>query len=103
MSSFDAAQRRLEHALRRIEAAASRGARGAGAAGSSARAGAPAEPDAERDALSLTVNQLREECGRLQEALDAAQRENAALRRANDEVARRLDGTIDELQQLMEA
>lgn len=101
MSSLDAAQRRLEHALRRIEAAAAR--RRAGGADPATPAGALADIGAERDALSSSVSELRDECGRLNEALEAVQRDNAALRRANEEAARRLDGTIDELQQLLEA
>ena len=98
MSSLEAAQRRLEDALRRIEAAASRRATTDGGDGAPGTAFL-----AERNALVEGVGQLRGECERLNEALDAAQRDNEALRRLNEEVARRLDGTIDELQQLLEA
>jgi predicted nucleic acid-binding Zn-ribbon protein len=107
MSSLDAAQRRLEDALKRVEAAMGRRPKPVAVAGGqfdgSALEHALAQMGAERDALSENVNQLRDECGRLNEALDAAHRDNVALRRVNEEVARRLDGTIDELQQLLDA
>ncbi len=104
MSSLDAAQRRLDDALKRVEAALGQRAQGAGPSdGSPAAARTLATVGAERDALSDHVSQLREECERLNEALAAAQRNNTALRQVNEEVARRLDGTIDELQQLLEA
>ena len=108
MSSVEAAQQRLEAALRRVEAALAR-QRPVGGVGGGGHGDPPmleralAELGAERDALSNDVGALRDECGRLNEALDQAQRDNAALRRVNDEVARRLDGTIDELQQLLDA
>ena len=109
MSSVEAAQRRLEEALRRVEAALTRprvqgeAGDGGGQSDASTLERARATLGAERDALASDVGALRHECGRLNEALDEAQRDNAALRRVNDEVARRLDGTIDELQQLLDA
>jgi chromosome segregation ATPase len=107
MSSLDAAQRRLEDALKRVEAAVVRRPRAVAVADGSFDGSdleqALAQVGAERDALSEDVSRLRDECGRLNEALDAAHRDNTALRRVNEEVARRLDGTIDELQQLLDA
>jgi chromosome segregation ATPase len=109
MSSLDAAQKRLEDALRRVETAL--GQRPRGGAGvspgpqydASAFERELAQLGAERDALAGDVDELRRECGRLSEALDAVQRDNAELRQINEQVARRLDGTIDELQRLLEA
>ncbi len=108
MSSLDAAQRRLEDALKRVEAVTGQrrvqeGVGGAGPFDASTLERALAKVGAERDALSENVGRLREECGRLNEALEAAHRDNETLRRVNEEVARRLDGTIDELQLLLDA
>ena len=108
MSSLDAAQKRLEDALRRVETALVQRPGGAGASSGPHFDVAAFERElvqlgAERDALAADVDRLRDECGRLSEALDAVQRDNAELRQINEQVARRLDGTIDELQRLLEA
>lgn len=109
MSTLDAAQKRLEDALRRVETALGQRPRGAGASAGPQQFDASAferelaQLGAERDALAGDVDALRRECDRLSEALDAVQRDNAELRQINEQVARRLDGTIDELQRLLEA
>ena len=110
MSTLDAAQKRLEDALRRVETALGQRPRAAAAGAAtgpqfdvSAFERELARLGAERDALAGDVDELRRECGRLIEALDAVQRDNAELRQINEQVARRLDGTIDELQRLLEA
>ena len=108
MSTLDAAQKRLEDALRRVETALGQRPRVADASGGpqfdvSAVERELAQLGAERDALAGDVDALRRECDRLSEALDAVQRDNAELRQINEQVARRLDGTIDELQRLLEA
>ena len=103
MSSLDAAQKRLEDALRRVEAALIERPRGAAQPDASAFERELAQLDAERDALANDADELRRERDRLSEALEAVQRDNALLRLINEQVARRLVGTIGELQRLLEA
>lgn len=91
MSSLDAAARRLQRALDRLESAVARGARLEGGDG-------PADA-----ALVAEVEALRAECARLNEALEEARREHQQLRRVTDQVAERLDGTIAEIDELLEA
>jgi chromosome segregation ATPase len=92
MSSLDAAERRLGRALDRLEAAIVRGAR--------LEAGDEALADG---ALTREVEALRAECARLNHALEEARREHQQLRRVADQVAERLDGTIGEIDELLEA
>jgi chromosome segregation ATPase len=87
MSSLDAAERRLGRALERLEVALARGARLEG----------------DDPALASEVTALRGECVRLNQALDETRRERQQLRRIVDQVADRLDGTIAEIDELLEA
>jgi hypothetical protein len=88
MSALDAAQRRLDVALGRLETAAA--ARSAGQT-----EGAPVD-------LVRQLDALKSECGELRRALEASRRDNDELRRLADDVAGRLDGTIADLNSLLE-
>lgn len=99
MSELDAAQRRLNEALRKLEAALSRRL--------STAPGADVERElrsvaAERDALARDVGVLRNECDRLSNALREAEEEKRSLQEVTDAVARRLDGSIGELDRMLE-
>lgn len=96
MADLEAAQRHLTESLRRLEAALAR--RLAQAPRSPANGG-----DAGRaSALAEDVDALRHECERLSAALEIAEQERQAARAAADAVARRLDGSIAELDRLLE-
>lgn len=99
MSELDAAQRRLNDALRRLEGALSRRLSTAPGAGLERELHAVA---AERDALARDVTVLRNECDRLSNALREAQEERRNLQEVTDAVARRLDGSIGELDRMLE-
>ena len=92
MGELEAAQRHLTEALRRLEnALALRLGRGSAAINGVADPGITSDVDA-----------LRDECRRLNAALDQAMRERDAVRETADAVVRRLDGSIDELDRLLE-
>ena len=61
-----------------------------------------AEITAERNDLARDVRALRSECDRLSAALSEMQRDNAELRALTGQVARRLDGSIAEIDRLLE-
>jgi len=90
--SLDRAFGRLERALNHKLAAAAGGNRAAGSSADLAR---------ERDALMRDVAALGAECERLRAALDEARRENQNLREASTTVARRLDGSIAEIDRML--
>lgn len=91
MGELEAAQRHLTESLRRLESAlARRLSRTAGTNGGS-------DPR-----LAGDVQALREECQRLNAALDEALRERDVVRATADSLVRRLDGSIDELDRLLE-
>jgi hypothetical protein len=96
MSQLETAQRHLSRALRRLEAALERklSQSGNGSAG-------PATSGAEHAALNRDVALLRDQCDRLSVALNEAQHDNRTLREVNDQVARRLDSSIGELDRLL--
>lgn len=58
---------------------------------------------AERDALARDVAVLRSECDRLSAALREVQEDKRSLQEVTDAVARRLDGSIDELDRMLES
>jgi hypothetical protein len=95
MSELEAAQRHLANAMRRLQTALER--RPSGAA-------FPHADDAglRDDDLARHVSMLRGECDRLGAALSEAQRDNDNLRRVSTQVARRLDGSIAEIDRLLE-
>ena len=96
MSQLETAQRHLLRALRRLEAALERklSQPGNGSA-------APAMNSAEHATLARDVALLRDQCDRLSVALNEAQHDNRTLREVNDQVARRLDSSIGELDRLL--
>ena len=61
-----------------------------------------AEITAERNALARDVRALRSECDRLSAALSEMQREHDSLREVTGHVARRIDGSIAEIDRLLE-
>lgn len=99
MSSLDTAQRRLDDALERLQASLTRRLSGTsdGDAESALRAAT-----AERDALARDMAELRSECERLREALREAEAEKRSLREVTGTIAARLDGSISEIDRLLE-
>jgi chromosome segregation ATPase len=102
MSQLQAAQQHLEAALSRLESALARRL-------DLPESGAP--PDygkrlaaltAERDELARDVGMLRSECDRLSAALSELQRNHRTLREATGHVAQRIDGSIAEIDRLLE-
>jgi hypothetical protein len=99
MAELEAAERHLNEALARLEAALARRLAATSAGGTSQALQAVRT---ERDALGQEVAGLRRECERLSAALREAERENRAIRELTANVARRLDGSIDELDRMLE-
>ncbi len=101
MSQLEAAQRHLTRALRRLEAVLEQ--RLSRAPGDSAGADprALAQLGAERDQLARNLAALHEQHDRLSAALNETQHDNRALREVSGRVARRLDGSIGELDRLL--
>ena len=102
MSQLQAAQQHLTEALRRLEHALARRLM-------QPASGAPAEVErafaaltAERDDLARDVKMLRAECDRLSAALSDIQRDHRDLRDVTGHVARRIDGSIAEIDRLLE-
>jgi septal ring factor EnvC (AmiA/AmiB activator) len=101
MSQLEAAQRHLTQALERLEdALALRLAQPP--AGTSSDQRAFAEITAERNDLARDVRALRSECDRLSAALREMQRDNDDLRATTSQVARRIDGSVAEIDRLLE-
>jgi chromosome segregation ATPase len=100
MITLEQAEQSLDHALGRFERALNR--KLASAAGGERAAGPPNELARERDALARDVAALGAECERLRAALDEARRENQSLREASTTVAQRLDGSIAEIDRMLE-
>ena len=96
MSQLETAQRHLTRALRRLEAALERKLARPGNGGT-----APEAAGGGHDALDRDVAVLRDQCDRLSVALNEAQHDNRTLREVNDQVARRLDSAIGELDRLL--
>lgn len=102
MAELEAAKGRLIEALRRLEGAlAARFAQPPpGSAAENQRA--LARITAERDALARDLGVLRSECDRLSAALGETERDNHNLRDVTTHVAQRLNGSISELDRLLE-
>lgn len=99
MAALEAAERHLSEALRRLEAALSRQLSGGSGTGF--------QPDLaaanhEREALARDVAMLRGECDRLTAALRGAEQRNQEIQKVTETVARRLDGSISELDRMLE-
>ena len=97
MSALKIAEQHLNEALSRLEQVM-------------ARRLAAADPDqvavidrltGERDALARDVDGLRAECERLGEALKRTEAERHDVKAATEEVADRLDRSIDELDRMI--
>ena len=103
MAELEAAQRHLTEALRRLESALARRLSATGPAGAVDPGGVEVQNLlAERNALADDVDALRRECERLYGAIDLAERERETARTAAHAVAQRLDGSIAELDRLLE-
>jgi chromosome segregation ATPase len=102
MSQLEAAQRHLAQALERLEdALAVRLAQPPPGADADYQR-AFAEITAERNDLARDVRALRSECDRLSAALSEMQRDQDDLRAVTGKVVRRIDGSIDEIDRLLE-
>jgi len=98
MSALDIAEQHLTEALSRLEQALAHRM----AAADPDQVAAFARLSDERDALNRDVQMLREECSRLSTALQGAEQDRDAARKMTNEVAARLDVSIDELDRLIE-
>jgi ubiquinone biosynthesis protein UbiJ len=95
MSQVHAAQQHLAEALRRLENALAHRLTQGGS-------GAPADYERRLAAITAERNMLRGECDRLSAALSGMQREHRNLRDVTGHVARRIDGSIAEIDRLLE-
>jgi hypothetical protein len=102
MSEFEKARAHLAEALKRLETAVARRSMRPPAAGSGGQRGLE-QLEAERDGLARDVGMLRGECDRLSAALSEMQRDNRNLREVTGHVAERIDGSIAEIDRLLEA
>jgi hypothetical protein len=103
MSEFEKARAHLAEALKRLETAlARRSMRPPAGVGSGGQRGLE-QLEAERDGLARDVGMLRGECDRLSAALSEMQRDNRNLREVTGQVARRIDGSIAEIDRLLGA
>jgi SMC interacting uncharacterized protein involved in chromosome segregation len=101
MSELETAQQHLTQALRRLETAVARRLmRPPSAAGTDSQAFE--HLTAEREDLARNVGVLRSECDRLSAALSEIERDHRNLREVTSEVARRIDGSIAEIDRLLE-
>jgi ubiquinone biosynthesis protein UbiJ len=95
MSQLDAAQQHLAEALRRLENALAHRLAEVGS-------GAPADFERRIAAVTAERNMLRGECDRLSAALSEMQQDHRNLRDVTGHVARRIDGSIAEIDRLLE-
>ena len=102
MSQLQAAQQHLTEALKRLENALARRLTQPGSGAPADYERALAALTAERDALARDVGMLRGECDRLTAALSDMQRDHRNLRDVTGHVARRIDGSIGEIDRLLE-
>jgi septal ring factor EnvC (AmiA/AmiB activator) len=97
MSALDVAEHHLNEALSRLEQALAQRL----ASADPEHAASVTKLADERDTLHRDIKALREECERLNTALDAAESDRDGLRRTTDEVAAKLDNSIDELDRMI--
>lgn len=95
MSQLEAAQQHLAQALKRLEDALSRRL-------SQPPPGTDADYQRAFAQLAAERDELARECHRLSAALTEMQRENDSLREVTGQVARRIDGSIAEIDRLLE-
>lgn len=102
MSQLEAAQQHLVQALKRLENALARRLTQLPSGADADVQRAFAEITAERNDLARDVGVLRSECDRLSAALSDMQRDHDSLREVTGQVARRIDGSIAEIDRLLE-
>jgi hypothetical protein len=102
MSQLEAAQRHLAQALERLEDALALRLAQPPPGTDADYQRAFAELTAERNNLARDVRALRSECDRLSAALSDMQRDHDGLRAVTGQVARRVDGSIAEIDRLLE-
>ena len=102
MSEFETAHQHLAEALRRLESAVARRLMRPPPAAGTGDPQALQQLTAERDDLARDVAVLRSECDRLSAALSEVQRDHRNLREVTGHVARRIDGSIAEIDRLLE-
>jgi cell division protein FtsB len=102
MSEFETAQQHLAEALKRLETAVARRLMRPPPAPGTGDRRALEELTAERDDLARNVDVLRSECERLSAALSEIQRDHRKLREVSSHVAQRIDGSIAEIDRLLE-
>jgi hypothetical protein len=102
MSEFETAHQHLAEALRRLETAVARRLMRPPPATGTGDSQALEQLTAERDDLARDVTVLRSECDRLSAALSEVQRDHRNLREVTGHVAQRIDGSIAEIDRLLE-
>jgi predicted nucleic acid-binding Zn-ribbon protein len=102
MSQLEAAQQHLAEALRRLENALAHRLMQPGSGAPAEYQRALAAITAERNDLARDVGMLRGECDRLSAALSEMQRDHRNLRDVTGHVAQRIDGSIAEIDRLLE-
>jgi predicted nucleic acid-binding Zn-ribbon protein len=102
MAQLETAQQRLAEALQRLEAALARRMVQPSSAAATDYELALAAMTAERNDLARDVSILRSECDRLSAALSEIQRDHRSLRDVTSHVAQRIDGSIAEIDRLLE-
>jgi hypothetical protein len=101
MSELETAHQHLARALKRLETAVARRLmRPPSAAGTNYRQGL--ERPIEGDDLARDLDLLRSECDELSTALSDIQRDHRNLREVTSQVAQRIDGSIAEIDRLLE-
>ena len=97
MSALKLAEQHLNEALSRLEQVMAKRL----AASDPDQAAVINRLTSERDALGRDVDSLRAECERLSEALKNAEREHGDIKTTTDQVASRLDSSIEELDRMI--
>lgn len=98
MSALDIAEQHLNEALSRLEQALAQRL----SATDPDHVTAMTQLTDERNILRADVDALREECNRLSSALQTAEHDRDSARRMTNDVAARLDVSIEELDRLIE-
>jgi hypothetical protein len=102
MSEIETAQQHLARALKRLETAVARRLMRPPSAGAADYGRAADGTTAGPDEMARDVDLLRRECDRLSAALGEVQREHRNLREVTSHVAERIDGSIAEIDRLLE-
>jgi hypothetical protein len=102
MSELETAQQRLTQSLKRLETAVARRLMRPPSAAGAGYGQGPQGTAEERPDLARDVDLLRSECDRLTAALSEIQRDHRNLREVTGHVAQRIDGSIAEIDRLLE-